>query len=163
MMKNKIFTWFLIISVFFIWGIIFYNLFQGQRDESPIISANPSVKQSYFVQIDNSKYIANLNTDLRNPFTEDVEITKVVNQQIISDKPAITPAVIKVPVNWNSITYKGYIQNPGEKITTAILSFNGEEFMIHEGESKHGIQLLKHAIDSVKLKYNQESKFLSIK
>lgn len=162
-MKNKIVTWVLIVSVFFIWGIIFYNIFQIKFDEQSVISTNTSVKQSYFIQVDNSKYVANLNTDLRNPFTDHVEKIKVANPQNISDKPAIITKVIKAPVNWNAIAYKGYIQNLREKITTAILSFNGKEFMIHEGESKHGIQLVKHAIDSVKLKYKKESKFLSIK
>ena len=64
--------------------------------------------------------------------------------------------------NWNAIKYNGFIVNPERKSIVCILSVNGKEYMLSEGEGADGIKLLKSNKDSVKVLYQQNTRFIKL-
>lgn len=73
------------------------------------------------------------------------------------------PIPIKTQVNWTGIIYSGQIYNPTEKKHVAIISVNGKEVMLSEGERSNGLKFIKRVGDSIKVEYQNATKFLSIK
>jgi hypothetical protein len=72
----------------------------------------------------------------------------------------IVPVV--TPINWGFIKYSGYIKNPGSKKLIALLSINGKEEMMTEGETVDNVKLIKNMRDSVKISFNGHLKSISM-
>ncbi|TKC12050.1 hypothetical protein FA048_00070 [Pedobacter polaris] len=164
-MKNKKFTYLLLISVVALWGIIFYRVFNSMAaEDTPILSAN-TTKVAYFNMVNHEEDQVSLRLDYRNPFSENSQ--EIVHEIAKSPSIAIAAAPmhmnIKVPVKWNAIQYTGYINNPINKKKVAMLTLDGKEFMLTEGQQLHGVKLVKYATDSVKLQYQNEKKYIKLK
>lgn len=165
-MKHKKFTWLLIIGVAAVWGGIFYRIYKGMNaeDDLPVATVKP-VKSEYFNLKDHAMDTVVLNLNYRDPFSGQPvqEDLKVRDEQFLPAKHLITaPKAAMVQVNWASVIYSGYINNPVAKKRIAILKINGKEAMLTEGQSLAGFKLLKNAGDSIKIQFQQVSKYISI-
>ncbi len=165
-MKSKKFTYVLMVCVAAVWGIIFYRIFVAVAEEDTPIMAGPVAKTPYFKMVNHEEDPVSLDLNYRNPFSG--AATGFVEEKIVPavrvNVPASPPSFMPKPqVNWSGIIYSGYISNPSTKQKLAILSINGKEAMLAEGQSANGLKLLKHAGDSVRVLYQGETKYIRIK
>jgi hypothetical protein len=164
-MKNKPLTYLLIVSVAAVWGIIFYRIFSAGNDEEEIF--RPLVKSQFVNEsLDDYSYkdTFTLVLNYRDPFlsTAIYYVEEKVAQ--VASKPIVFNAAPKRPaINWNIIKYTGFISNPSKKSVVAIMSINGKEYMMKEGELVAGVKILRNLKDSVKVSYQNSTRFISIK
>jgi hypothetical protein len=161
-MKNKKLTYVLIFFVLVVWGIIIYRLFSAMnQDDDPPMAERVQIKESYN-DFTVKKDTESLKLNYRDPFSS---ITKETPDTITKHPIAINKVlkpVIKPGINWAAIKYSGYIRNPGSKKLIAIMEINGQSVMLSEGESAEQLTLLKNARDSVKVRYKDQVKFISV-
>jgi len=163
MMKSKKLTYFLIAIVLGVWGLILYRIFDAVGDNDDAV-ATVAVKQQkeafndFILPKDTVKLLLNY----RDPFgiTKPRDTTVRVSKTI-SLKSTAAPA--KPAMNWSFISYSGYIRNPSSKKLIALVSINGQNVTLAEGETKSQVKLLKNLRDSIKISYGGKTKFIVIK
>ncbi len=163
-MKNKKFTYLLLTSVLALWGIIFYKIFNSMAEEDSPIQNYSNPKSAYFKMVNHQNDTLQLNFDYSNPFDENRAVfVPEVKESKDPVKPVIPVSIaIKPPVKWNAVQYAGYINNPLNKKKVALLRFDGKEFMLSEGEQANGIKLLKYSNDSIKVQFQNETKYIKL-
>lgn len=135
----------------------------GDKEEE--IVQNRPKKMAYFKMVNHQKDQVLLTFDYRDPFAslQNVEtITRHEGPSYLSN-PLPAPTLVKPLVNWAAITYTGYINNLNTKQKLAMITLNGKELMLAEGQSLSGIKLLKHAGDSIKVVYQKETKYIRLR
>lgn len=166
MIKNKKGIYLLICGVVSVWGIIGYRIYDGISKEVPVTATGGNkVKTSYFKLLDHSKDTYMLHADYRDPFLAINEFEpEKDNTEIVMRKIAnpILP-IAKPQINWLAILYTGYILNPQSKKRVGIFNINGREIMLSAGEESGGLKISKFVGDSVKVIYQNASRFISIK
>jgi hypothetical protein len=161
-MKNKKLTYLLIFFVLIVWGIIVYRIVGAinQDDDLPV-TEHIQIKESYN-DFSVRKDTGSLKLNYRDPFSSPAkELRDTVIKHPVVIKKTMN-AVVKPTFNWSMIRYSGYIRNPASKKLIAIMSINGSPAMLSEGESAGQITLLKNAKDSVKIKYQDQVKFIGL-
>jgi hypothetical protein len=158
-MKNKKMTYVLGLLVLLVWGMIIYRIFSSvNRDDnykSNLI--NPSQKEpynDYAIKDDTTK----LRLNYRDPFSpagHDTVPPITIKRSISTIKSLPQPAF-----NWSFVRYSGYIRNPDSKKLIAIMSINGKNTMLAEGETEGDVKLLKNMKDSVKISFKNQTKFI---
>lgn len=162
-MKSKKLTYFLIIMVIGVWGVILYRIFAavGNNDDTAALPALKPQKEAYndfTIPKDTTKLLLNY----RDPFG--LTKQKDTAMSIIKlSKHLNTPAMVKPGINWSFITYSGYIRNPASKKLVALVSINGQNLTLAEGETKNQVKLIKNLRDSIKIGYQGKIKFIVIK
>lgn len=163
-MKNKKITYILIFSVVALWGIIFYRIFIAMGDKEETIVQVPAKKAAYFKMVNHQNDQVLLTFDYRDPFTSINAIEPITPAQSQNTAPMPIPLPIAKPVvNWSAISYTGYINNLNTKQKLAMLSVNGKELMLAEGQDLNGVKLLKYAGDSIKVKYQNETRYIRLR
>lgn len=155
-------TYLLICCVAGVWGIIFYRVFDGLAAEDSTPLSARTIKESYFNMTDHAKDKVILEMGYADPFA----LTNSEPEPLVKTSgPALPPIPmpIKPQVNWSGIIYSGQIYNRAEKRQVAIISVNGKEVMLSEGERASGLKFIKRVGDSIKVEYQNAIKFLSIK
>ncbi len=76
---------------------------------------------------------------------------------------SIGPLIVKPAINWSFIKYSGYILNPASKKLIALVSINGKNETLSEGDTKDNVHLIKNMRDSIKISFNGKTKFIPIK
>lgn len=166
-MKNKTMTVVLIVSVMAVWGIIFYRIFQASGEESSFDTI-PDVKKSSYESLDEyrMKDTLALSLNYRDPFSgKQMQVTTTSGVPSASDKTmTLMPnyASAEPEVNWSAVKYTGYILNPEMKRIVALMTIQGKEFMLSEGQQAAGVKILKNNRDSVKVSYSGKTKFLKV-
>ena len=165
-MKSKPLTYLLIVSVAAVWGIIFYRIFSAQGDEeisfTPLTKYN-KVNESLDDYVMKDTFTLSLN--YRDPFLTDVSDANIIIAKIASEaqnSTAVNELPHKAAINWNIIKYTGIISNPLKKSPVAIVQVNGTEHIMKEGESMDGVKLIRILRDSVKVTYQNKTKFITI-
>jgi hypothetical protein len=163
-MKGKALTYVLMACVAAVWGIIFYRIYLGVAEDEPTIATAHTAKVAYFKMVNHANDTVKLDLAYRNPFEEKnfVNIEEKADRSEPITKIA-APQMPKPQVNWSGIIYSGYISNPSSKQKLAILSVNGKETLLVEGQSANGLKLLKYLGDSIKVQYQGETKHIRIK
>jgi hypothetical protein len=163
MMKNKKLTYFLIAIVLGVWGLILYRIFDAVNatDDISIPGAAKQEKEvfnDFSIPKDTTKLLLNY----RDPFgiTKPKDTTIKISREISHKNISITP---KPVMNWSFISYSGYIRNPSSKKLIALVSINGQNITLAEGETKNQVKLLKNLRDSIKIRYEGKTKFIVIK
>ncbi|SES29596.1 hypothetical protein [Pedobacter rhizosphaerae] len=165
-MKNKKVTYLLIFCVLAVWGIIFYRVYAGINEEESLAPLVKSTKPVYFKEVDHAHDRFVLQFDYADPFADEPAVPEIPVAKAVDVTPTpnyMVPAMAKPQVNWTGILYVGQIFNPTTKKRIVIININGKESMLTQGESAHGLKLLKNAGDSVKVLYQNSTKYLSLK
>jgi hypothetical protein len=160
--KKKQFTYLLLACVVLLWGLILFKVYAAVSDEEIAIEPIKTQKSNYFnlVNHENDSIVMELN--YRDPFMESNNEPVVdVQTTIVIPQPATT--IKKKVINWAEITYKGYITNPASKKKIAIVFINGKETMLTEGQTVNGLKLLRYLGDSIKVNYQNETKFINLR
>jgi len=155
-------TYLLICCVAAVWGGIFYRVFDGMAAEDNAPLNSRVIKEPYFNMTDHAKDQVILEMGYADPFALANSEPEPVAKSTAPVLPFI-PAPIKPQVNWSGIVYSGQIYNRTEKRQVAIISVNGKEVMLSEGERANGLKFIKRVGDSIKVEYQNATKFLSIK
>jgi len=162
-MKNKKLTYFLIFIVLIVWGLIIYRIFAvvGANDDTLPVSSTKLAKEPYndfSIPKDTSKLLLNY----RDPFglTKQKDtaaaVVKIKNVKIVQSSSV-------TPFNWSFIQYAGYIRNSSSKKLIALVSINGKNEMLSEGDIKDQVKLIKNLRDSIKISFNGKTKFITLK
>lgn len=160
-MKNKGLTSVLVLVVMVVWGMIIYRIFTAvNADDDHPLQNTTALKKEVFNDYTIPRDTAKLLLNYRDPFA----VAKPEEKEVASDKPLVQkmskPVPPKPPVNWSLIKYSGYIHNPGSKKLIAIITVNGKELMMSEGETAEQVKLIKNGKDSVKVSYQGATKFI---
>lgn len=160
-MKGKKINYLLGLLVMIIWGAIIYRLAAAASDdgEPPVPETRPrEVYDDHALARDT----AHFHTGYRDPFgqvkrkdTTEIPVKKLVH-------PVSLPQPVRPVINWDGISYRGYIRNPGSKKLIAILVVNGKPVMLAEGERSGAVKLLRNLRDSVSVNYQGHHKFIPI-
>ena len=163
-MKNKALTYILTALVIAVWGSILYRVFGAfSGDNNDVAVMQDTKPKEAYNDYDIPKDTSHLQLNYRDPFgiakpdTEEIPVGKLVHKQ-----PAIQTAPPIQNTNWSFISYTGYIHNPGNKNLLAIVSINGKENMMKEGETNDQVKLLKNMKDSIKVSYFGKTKVIGI-
>jgi len=164
-MKNKKLTYFLIFIVAGLWGLIIYKIVTavGTKDDDDTSQPVKIIKEA-FNDYSIPKDTTHLLLNYRDPFGVEKREDTVTKMSImaIHNKPILT-VVPKQPINWTFITYLGYIRNPASKKLVALVSINGQNLTMAEGDSRNQVKLLRNLKDSIKISYNGKTKFILMK
>lgn len=160
--KNKTTTYLLICAVAIVWGIVLYKIFAKTTEEDYTIKNGTSkVPHEPYDQYMPKKDTVKLSLQYRDPFlgTPAKEEKKAEdNSKVI--KPIPAPQNLPPPIDWNIVKYAGRIINPVSKKTVSIITVNGEERMMSEGDVFHGVRLLKNKKDSILISLQGKQKHI---
>lgn len=168
MAKGKTLTYLLIAGVVAVWGLIFYRVYIGMSEEDLDTPVATTAKVPYFKMVDHHQDQVNLDLNYRDPFGQatayDVVKPVVKSENTAPARPQMAmPMTQKPQVNWSNVQYTGYVNNAASKQKMVILSVNGNTAVLAEGQSAHGVKLLKYLGDSVSVQYQGEKKNIKIK
>ncbi len=160
-MKNKKLTFFLGAVVALVWGIIIYRVISASAsgDDNTNIVVKTTPKESYN-DYEIPKDTMHLLLNYRDPFGLVKLKDTSDRKKHIGEKRAVLP--VKPSIDWSFIKYSGYIRNPVSKKLIAILTINGKDEMMLEGETTDHVKLIKNLRDSIKIIFNGNIKFLTI-
>jgi hypothetical protein len=161
-MKNKKFIYVSGIAALVIWGLIIYRIFNtvSNNDDNNIALNNTPQKKEAYNDDAIIKDTTHLLLNYRDPFslvklkdTAEIPVKKILfkNSTILPGKPVF---------NWGFLRYAGYIRNPTTKKLVAMVSINGKNEMLIEGQTKQQVKLLKNLRDSIKISYGGKVKFI---
>lgn len=161
-------TFALILAVSSVWGIVFYQVFSasGSEDNYPI---KKPVLKTTFENLDDYSYrdTSALNLSYPDPFLRGVLKETPAEVKSVSEGNPLTMAPARqIPqkpiINWDIIKYTGYVLNSEGKKTASILTISGKEYMLPEGGAIDGVKLVKSFKDSVKVLYQQNTRFIKL-
>jgi hypothetical protein len=161
-MKNKKLTYFLGLAVLAVWGMIIYRVFNAMSgdDDDNVAQVFKPVKEAYN-DFAIPKDTAHLMLNYRDPFG-------LVKQRDTDDYVAKRHLALKAagaikPMDWGFIRYSGYMLNPGTKKLIALVSINGQNTTLAEGQTKYEVKLVRNLRDSIKVSFEGKTKFIPIK
>jgi hypothetical protein len=164
-MKNKKMTYLLGFVVAIVWGIIIYRVFAaagGSDDDVVPALSNISKKESY-----NDFTIPKDTTHLLLNYRDPFGLVKQKDTTAISAKRNVHANMIPIPVKpafyWGFVQYSGYVRNPDSKKLITLISINGKNEMLTEGEMKNQVKLIKNLGDSIMISFNGKTKFITMK
>ncbi len=144
--KSKKLTYLLLCAVIGVWGIILYKFFFRDKEED-LVPKTAFVKKgeqpydAYQEKPDTFKLVLNY----RDPFA-----LKPTAEPMVQTAQKEVVAMAKMPIqpppvlNWSGIRYTGMVLNPVSKKTVTILSVNGKERMVPEGEVFENVKVFKN-------------------
>jgi len=162
-MKKKALTYLLGIAVIAIWGMIIYRVIQAfSGNDTPQFQNSVSIKKEAFNDYTIPKDTASLNLNYRDPFSDKKTdtIAAQAHKAITHTNPIINRP--KPQVNWSGIKYIGFVGKSGSKKWIAMMTINGREAMMAEGETTDQVKLIKNMRDSVKVSYQGATRFITM-
>lgn len=170
-MKNKAGVSFLVLVVVVVWGLIIYRVVSAASDEDARhFTIQPTVPKEPLNDYALVKDTATLRLNYRDPFSQDVQkdtaelpVSQLTAHQPLLPVPKALSALPQKPVvNWNLIRYAGFIRNPHTKKLLALLSIGGKSLMLSEGEAADQVKLLKNLKDSVRITYQNQTRYIRL-
>ena len=164
-MKNKKLTYFLIFIVAGLWGIIVYRVIAAvsTKDDDGTPPKAKIVKEA-FNDYSFTQDTTHLLLNYRDPFGQTKQqdtVIKIEHSPKQVKSAAILPS--KASVNWAFISYLGYIRNPASKRLVALVTINGQNLTMAEGDTRNQVKLLRNLKDSIKVSYSGKTKFILMK
>lgn len=160
-MKNKKVTYLLILAVAGLWALIFHRIYAATKDEDDRVVDIPIKKQQLFNQLNHQNDQWEFAMDYRNPFSVNVISMKEEVTNAVKANQAST-MIPKPFVRWPEVDYLGWIGGDS-KVKLALLNIGGKEMMLAEGQQSLGVKLKTIAIDSVKIEFERETRFIKLK
>lgn len=164
-MKNKKFTVLLFIGVALVWGFAIFQLVLNFSGNDP--EYKTSSKITFSQSLLNKEESYELLLDYRDPFNvkkasyKRSSPVKPVNR-LIKPKP-VPEKVIDTPIDWSYIQFIGLISNRDKNKSIALVSLNGRDRMIAEGDTVDGVRFLKHYQDSIQVAQAANKTFIKRK
>ena len=136
-------TYVLGLAVLVVWGMIIYRIFaavNANDDDSATPMVNP-VKEAYN-DFSIPKDTTHLLLNYRDPFglVRQKDTARFIPSRISTR----TPVLGVKPMDWSFIRYSGYMLNPATKKLIALVSVNGQNITLSEGQTKNEVKLIKN-------------------
>ena len=164
--KNKKLTYLLLCAVAAVWGIVIYRLFfaEAGEDYKPAFAERQVVHEPYD-QYAEKPDTFRLALNYRDPFLGGTAkiadpVVTVPASSSTALHAALSRPALPPPINWNAIQYTGRIINPVTKKAVSIVTVNGRERMLSEGEVFEGLKLLKNKRDSILVEWQGKQKHI---
>lgn len=155
-------TYMLVACVLGLWGIIFFRIFTASADNESRILKPQAKKPIYFKLVDHQYDPIIIDLSYRDPFS-----SAAYSPVLIQENPLAglgqRSTVEKPPVDWSSIRYTGYINNKNTKQQLAIIAIKGRDVMLGVGQQEEGLKLLTFSADSIRVSYQQVSRFIKLR
>lgn len=160
-MKDKKSTILLVLAVALVWGFAVYQFVAGfgGGDETYEMEYRASVPAP-MVMIEDSFA---LQLDYRDPFLGKVYYSSprpMVKKQVRQNKQQLEKAVPEVKVDLSFIKYIGLIFNQKSGKEVSLLSIQGKDYFMMEGQSVQDVLLLENLEDSVHIEYKGQKYFI---
>lgn len=154
-MKNKKFTYILIVLVAFIWGIFFFMLFSNSSSDEYKIEIEPytSVTEKGDITFKNLELDYSdpfLSRNIVSSFSNDEKKTSETQPKLDSPKPSPT---LNQKIIWPKIEYGGTVN-----ISKALIKINNRLHITEKGDTTSGVVIKKIFTDSIHLNYQKEHK-----
>ncbi len=152
-MKNKKALYILLPVVIVVWGIIAFKIFGhlDKKEPVPLILENTQTVQENNIVPDTF----NLIYDYKDPFLNKKSPAKKNVSKRVKKVKTENERIV-----WPDILYTGRMVNQSTNKSLVSLTINGKEWIFNIGDQKDNITLLKTYDDSVKVKYEQETKYI---
>ncbi len=161
-MKSKKMIYLLIGCVAVVWGMIIYRIYVQVKPGDELQISQVKQKPISIAISNHSNDAYQLYLD-RDPFVSYSFVSSVAPAiQNTGQAKVSTAAKIITPVAWPAINYSGYIKNPKSNQKITIISLNGKEIMLRDGEVAQGVKLIKNYGDSIQLSFMQTTKHLKL-
>jgi len=161
-MKNKKLTYVLGLAVLVVWGMIIYRIFAAvsANDDDSTTTAIAPVKEA-FNDFSIPKDTTHLMLNYRDPFglVAQKDTARFIARR--TNVRTVTPTA--KTMDWSFIRYSGYMLNPATKKLIALMSINGQNITLAEGQTKNQVKLIKNLRDSIKISFDGKTKFIGIK
>jgi len=159
-MKNKKMVYLLGLVVVLLWGFIIYKLFDaasGGDTDTGVVADQPK-KEVYndFAVVEDTTHLL---LNYRDPFGI---VKRKDTVTVKKSRAKINVLSVKSAINWSFIKYSGFVRNPDSKKIIALLSINGKNVMMTEGETSGSVKLLKNMRDSIQVFYSGQTKFIHL-
>ncbi|MXV15753.1 hypothetical protein [Hufsiella ginkgonis] len=160
-MKSKATTYWLIVVVIALWGMIIYRVISATGNEEAI-PLRMAVKAKEPLRRYKIMDTVSLVLNYRDPFAGD----KYRQEQVIvpaapssrQGPPPIQAPTMPAP----QVRYLGYATSPETKKISAIIIMNNKEQMVSEGQTIDGLKLLKNLKDSLQVSYQGKTMFIKL-
>jgi len=148
-----------------IWGLIVYRLFsavQGTDDVAVKVAPVPlAAKQDLPAAMPDT---FRLLTDYPDPFTGEAAVKPdTVRRRPVAAGRAVSasPPAVVMPNPLDQMKYLGFVSGGKDaRQSVAIISYNGQEKMMRQGDTLVGVKLLDFGLNAVRLKYRKEIRTL---
>ncbi len=169
--KNKVTVYLLGGMVALVWGIIIYRVANaaGNDDNDTVterrVQFPKETLDDYAYKPDTTSLMLNYPDPFRQSKPAEVrkDTVQIPVSKLLAVRPVvISPVVPKPALNWSFIRYSGYIANAHGKKLIALVNINGKSLMLGEGESAEQVKLLKNLKDSIKVSYQNHTKFIPV-
>jgi len=155
-------TYVLGLVVLAVWGLIIYRVFEAvssNDDDLPV--AGVKITREAYNDFSLPKDTTHLLLNYRDPFgmVKQKDTTRIIYRRVTQPK---IPVLVK-PMDWGFIRYSGYMLNPDTKRLIALVSINGQNMTMSEGQTKYDVKLIKNLRDSIKVSFAGKTKFIPIK
>jgi hypothetical protein len=159
--KNKKLTYLLGLVVLVVWGLIIYRVVNAvsSNDDDSTVAPVKIAKEAYN-DFSIPKDTTHLLLNYRDPFgiVRQKDTARVVIRRVTQPK---IPIQVK-PMDWGFIRYSGYMLNPSTKKLIALMSINGQNTTLSEGQTKNDVKLIKNLRDSIKVSFAGKTKVIPI-
>lgn len=162
-MKKKNVTYLLLVLVAAIWGYLFYKFFSDLNPEK-VIEANSNPIQ--FAKIEETKdSVYALMANYRDPFLGKGYVQNnssgISIKRFTSPKPKPIPVLTTVSTMvWPDVKYLGLISHNANAKHMGIITINGKEYTITEGEVIQEFKILKLSKSNATLIYKGVEKVI---
>jgi hypothetical protein len=159
--KNKSMVYLLFLAVAVVWGIVLQKVFFKPEEESfKIDRPNALAENNSYSRYETKTDTFKLVLSYRDPFLNNTRriVDTNTNETKVHLEPVIAPAT-KPVATWPDVKYNGRIVNPLSKKAVAIISVNGTERMVEEGQTFKEVKLLKNKRDSILVRWNGLQKY----
>lgn len=160
-MKNKWFTYFLGLLVLIVWGLIFYKIIYSEdsRNAKDYSTGHLSFKE--ILNDYSTSDTLHLSLNYSDPFRISRNYANSVGKEVITQN--IRPSVVRKQVLQNKvIIYSGYVKNSGSSKFLSVLSVDGRDAIMHEGDTFEEVKLLKNYVDSIKILSNGKISYIKL-
>lgn len=159
--KNKNYTMALAGAVILLWVFVLYKFYKSFWGDGTVVAIESKFISKGKIKPDaNEKFV--LKANYPDPFSGkeyrkersfgESKQTRVVKQPV--------PKKEEVKIDFSFISYLGLIKNQANQKEVALVSVQGKEYMVSEGDQINEISFIKNFKDSIKVSYMGTIAFL---
>jgi len=152
-MKNKRNTYFLLVLVLVVWGMIGYRIFSSLgTDKNAELSKNIAVNF-------NPTAIKKQDTFTISSYDRDPFLGTFKRKKIPVKRKSIS---VKKEIQWPTIRYSGLIDNTNTDKQIYFVFVNNVQYLMKLKDEMEGVKLLKATNDEITVRFNKQTKKIAL-
>jgi len=156
MKDKKVFTYLLLAGSLVVWGLVIYKVVSVMGGTEQVPLGNNKLPSAHHVIENEESY--EIIGNYRDPFLGTIRgsiFSENGNSITGAGKKTKKVKVVEPekPLDLSFISYSGMITNPATKKKVALVTINGNQSMVAEGQTIDDVQVLKNFKDSIQILY----------